>query len=208
MRYIKRLPNLIAYYPMQEVEGTVCRNYAPATRGSLNGVIGGTVSLGNPGKVGRCYRFNSTNGQMVSIANNSLLDISGKISYIALLNLHSTGSFAGRIFDKASNLILYNGSYQQQNNGFVALSNSKSVDTDYMLCSSYDQTNVNFYVNGVLDKAVACTTNPQVNTTQMTLGNRSDGIRAADGALSHQAILSAALTPEQSRRIARIAGLI
>lgn len=211
IRAIKKIPNLVVYYPMQEVEGTTCRNYAPKNRGALNGTIAGAIALGQPGRVGRCYKYDATNGEMVSITNTSALDISGKITYIFLSNLHTAGGGnSGRIFDKGTNLLLMNSTpqFQHQNNGTPSLSNTKSFDTDYLIVSAYDQTNVNFYFNGALDKAVGNVTNPQVNTTQLTLGNRTDGIRAADGRLSHMAIVADALSLSMSRKIAHLAGLI
>lgn len=65
MRFIKKIPNLVSYYPQNEVEGIICRNYAPANSGSLNGTISGGVTLSAVGsRIGRCYTFNGTDGQI------------------------------------------------------------------------------------------------------------------------------------------------
>lgn len=59
-RAIKRLPGLVAYYPLNEIEGSAARNYAPATRGALDGVTTG-ATVGQPGRAGRAYGLDGVN---------------------------------------------------------------------------------------------------------------------------------------------------
>lgn len=68
-RAIKRLPGLIVYYPLNEIEGTITRNHAPATKGSNNGTISG-ATIGQPGKVGKAYSFDGVN-DIVNLTNGN-----------------------------------------------------------------------------------------------------------------------------------------
>lgn len=58
-RAIKKLPNLLFYYPMDETSGTTIFNRAPTsiTRDATN--VG--ITIGQPGKVGSAYSFDGVN---------------------------------------------------------------------------------------------------------------------------------------------------
>lgn len=77
--YIKHLPNLVAYYPLNETDGSTAYNKAPATLGTLNGSIT-SATIGQNGKVGKAYSFNGTSSVItlpngVSVRNQSLVSI-------------------------------------------------------------------------------------------------------------------------------------
>lgn len=63
MRAIMRMKNLRAYYPTGEVEGTVARNYARATIGTLNGTIAG-ATLAQSAKYGLAYSLDGVNDKV------------------------------------------------------------------------------------------------------------------------------------------------
>lgn len=78
-QYITRIPNLVAYYPMFEQEGTICKNYAPKTKGTNNGTSA-NMTLGVNGKTGKAYKFNGTTSKVtipntISVKNQSLISV-------------------------------------------------------------------------------------------------------------------------------------
>lgn len=69
--YIKHLPNLVAYYPLNETDGSTAYNKAPATLGTLNGSVTG-ATIGQQGKVGKAYSFDGV-GDYIEIADNPII---------------------------------------------------------------------------------------------------------------------------------------
>lgn len=72
-QYIKHLPNLVAYYPMNATDGTSALNRAPATLGTLNAGQSGGVTFGQDGKVGKSFKFDGVDDFLeITNANSKL----------------------------------------------------------------------------------------------------------------------------------------
>lgn len=220
MRYIKGLPNLVAYWPMDEASGSTMTNQAPANKGALNGTITGPV-LGGAGKVGKAYSFDGS-GDRIALGTDSRLNLQSFtfFCFFYLNTVHQNGSARKElikrdtpfIFDLHANgyleYAIHNGSYQGSSTNKV----SWAANTWWMV----HLTNVagggantkNIYVNGVLDKAATGVT-PTTSASSMFLGAAdASGATCFNGLLQHCGWLSRALTTAEMLRMGQIAGIL
>lgn len=91
-RYITHLSGLVAYYPMWEGSGTVCKNYAPANLGSLNGTYTNNTLVQESGKIGRMVSFNGTSSYIDCGTNATLSSGLTACTVISLVKNLSRGS--------------------------------------------------------------------------------------------------------------------
>lgn len=225
-RAIKKQPNLIAYYPCYETSGTTCLNYAPGTRGSNNGTIGGTpAGIGTAGKLGRCIKLDGTD-DAVDCGSNS-----------AIKNIPSTSSFTfgGLFYVKDSVTAKFplssrSGSDTAANPGIDILINfgtsgrcqarvSDAVtffDTTYtashtawhLVVGVIDQENnlLRLYVDGTERNNVSVASRANVVGSQNPfIGKR--GTSFFDEKVQHVFMCSRALTASENLELARLAGV-
>lgn len=219
MRAIKKIPGLVAYYPLNEVEGSVARNYARANLGSLNGTTTG-ATVAQPGKVGRAYSFDGVN-DLIKVDYNSAFDITSAITIFGIANSDTLGTW-DRILDKGDGDVIYELTKDNDNKmkmrvwiGGVeknALSNSAiSADTWYFFAGTYDGSEVAVYQNGVKQTdTTAATGNIDTNTDDLYIGVSTPGTNfdeAWSGLIQHVAVFNVALTSSEHLKLAKIAGL-
>lgn len=209
--YIKSLPNLVAYYPLDELSGNAI-NRAPATIGTLDGSVS-NVTYNQAGQLGIAYLFNGTTST-VEVTDHANIDLSTSFSLFALVNPTTIGEGgAGRIFDKNSTYgLLFAGTNQMQ---IFSDATTKSTGNNQITFAGWQIiiATVNagvetlFYKNGVVISTNTSMTAPTPNANNLFIGNRSDGARALDGLAQHLGIVAGVITPAQALRMAQLAGL-
>lgn len=215
-RFIKR-SGAIAYYPLNEGDGTTAYNNALSTRGTLNGARTGTT-LKTQGLLGRASLFNGAGDEIVVTDNNSL-DFTTGMSAVVIANLTSLNPYPS-FFTKLSGNDGYEAFADRDftvfgfkiGNGVATVTVTSttllSFDTTYMIGFSYDKTALRIFLNGVQDNTANETNNITANTTDLGIGgvgaDFTDGNNK--GWMQHMAFWNTALTAAQFLKMARIAG--
>lgn len=220
--YITRLPNLKAYYPMWEQDGNVCHNYAPETRGTLNGTITG-ATVGQSGQIGKAYSFDSDDDQL-NFGN--ILTDSSKISVIFFwYPTENSSENQETIVGYGNNrwFFIYGSTTTKMRFAIKSTSEKStgnttftpSLNTWYMIVGAYDPnggTNnlvIRIYRDGLQEEKAATHTGT-IDATAASLRMGQDSLRNffIGGRAQHLAIFhDVFLTETQSRKIAQIAGL-
>lgn len=210
-RAIKRLPGLLAYYPLNEGTGTVAKNYAPATIRTLNGTISNAL-VGQSGNVGRSYYFDGV-GDRVTVTG---LVPSATFSFIMLYKRDGAPDANDRIIDQASGGptrgwhvgIDANGNVglRTWNNGGAALSLDFGIIADgewAVLGGSIGASGSVLYLNGVEIDTGAGNSFGSGVIADLQIGARSGGTSSAyKGYVQHLAIGSGVeWTAEQHAKI-------
>lgn len=218
-REILRIPGLIGYWPLNEPSGaTVIRNYAPATRGLLDGTPA-TTTIGQPGSKGRTCSFDGADS-VITVPHNDVLNITNAITVGAIVNFAGYGEGnLGRIIDKGTNYIFNVDSNSSgrfrltPDNGttqyFSANGSLPSTDqnTWVFLLATYDRVNFNLYRNGVNVGTGASTQAFTANTDNLTIGNNAAVTRSFNGKLQHVFLIKGkAVTANEGVELARIGG--
>jgi hypothetical protein len=224
--YIKHLPNLVAYYPLNEVAGTVAKNKAPATFGTLDGTTTG-ATIGQPGKAGRAYSFDGTNDK-VTFPEVEFTSTS-KLSIIVLLNPSSvagnhmimtkrTGAnstFQFRIGETAGDKkLLFSWQHNAgSNENYFGANPTIDAGAWVLVGVSFDWASpgsVDIFKNGVkttLARSAGTGTTPLDTNVGITIGTTNDDALDYAGTMQHVARLSRTITEAEHLRLARIAGL-
>ena len=216
---ILKLPNLVAYYPLNETEGTVARNYARTNRGSLNGTISG-ATLNQSGKVGRAYSFDGVNDK-ITISDDNVLDLTNTFTFHALINPTSLGpSNGGRILSKENGDGLAYDFLMGPTNGFrVFLNNTLYnsttsiivIGTWQQIVATFDKdaasNQIKFYSNGATAGVATRTTAITGNSGNLRIGDNAAGTRVFDGLMQHVFMSSGVLSQEKILKLAQIANL-
>jgi len=214
--YIFSIPNLVAYYPLDETSGNAI-NRAPATYGGLNGTLTSTIQ-GTQGQRGLGYTFDGANS-VVNMSPNSSFDITTNFSGFALIKPNSFGEGnAGRIFNKMNaGLIGYDFVIVATNSVMRLIKDTdsnKSSDNStittgvfQMVGFSYDGANIYYYKNGALVGSPASTQNATTNAENFSIGNRPDQSRTFDGIIQHVGLVNRVMTIAEHLRLAQLAGL-
>ena len=221
-QYITRLPNLVAYYPMFEQEGTVARNYAPATKDTLNGTTTG-ATIGQAGQVGKAYSFDGS-GDTVTIGDNDVLDITNEITLMAIVKPGKTSGINATMAIMSKRLTtpysygLYCGLYATDDTipyfefndgaykGGQGLSNLE-VDAFSLVVATYDKVNVKIYINGILDKTTPFSSSLPSTSANLNIGSTNAVNNNFTGELQHAAIFNRALTQKEITRLFQISDL-
>lgn len=216
-QFIKHLPGLVAYYPLNEVAGTIAKNKAPSTFGTLDGTISG-ATIGQPGKVGRAYSFDGINDR-VAITNNAVLNTS-RITVGAIFS-GTVASTDDQIYTKDNTNTSRLFQFRRQGNvlsfiPFNAGSNSSitgstvlAVDTLYFGVATWDGTTINLYLNGVADATpVSFSGTLRANQAGNFFIGSSDLVDPGwwPGKIQHVFHCSEAISSAKALKLARIAG--
>ena len=218
-RAIMRLPGLVAYYPLNEAEGSVARNYAPATRGSLDGTITG-ATVGQPGKAGRAYSFDGVNDV---VNTNNDYDFSGTKNFTIFLvmrYLTQVNSFP-RIVSKSRTIptpdyvrFLVFSSTNTLDAGRTINNVGKSAsvvltpNTDYFCALTYNGTNSRLYLNGATPTVGPSDTEAFSSfASNIAICAEVGGNSPFTGLAQHFALFDRALTDTECLKLAQIAGL-
>lgn len=226
---IKKMPNLIVYFPLNELSGNAINN-APANINSLNGTVTGTTQ-GAASGMGRAYSFNGTNndvtigtiGTLDNFTIGFLLKTTESNTVRAVMGLVEDGTNeviqillntdqleaagAGKTFAH----VRFNGSVQDS----FCFTNSAVYDGNFhlhLLTRNGDTTA--YYVDGTSQTLTDNQTN--LGTQQLTLGrpfsfggrnNRGTVDRYANITLQHAFVVGDVLTTSQIKKLTHSARL-
>lgn len=205
VRAIKKLPNLINYYPLNEVEGTTCRNYAMGTRGSNNGTNTG-ITTGKAGRLGRCYDASGV-GTYITIDRQLF---SGNFAFGCLIKNDSTSTnffFGDTITDIKTGFF--------GNKYFVRLLSEGSADNTvtasttgqwiFVVLTRNSDNKVDLYVNGTANRLFSNVA--QSGDTAISFIGKSNVGQNYGGDIQHVFVMAEYLTANQATELARLAGV-
>jgi len=210
-RAIKKLPGLVGYWPLNEVEGSTARNYAPANLGSLDGVITG-ATLGQAGKMGRAYSLDGTNDE-ITISDNDLLEGMANVTIMFMLNVDDTSVYR-KIFKKGSVFdigINNNGEIFGEINGVGnpgTWGSSPVIDDNVwrMFFMVYNGSAIKLYFNATeVEELTGLSGNVATSGDDVILGQ--SGTEWYKGLMQHVALFDQALSATEILKLAKIAGL-
>lgn len=220
-RAIKRHPDLVGYWPFKEVEGTTAINYAPATKGSHNGTIAGSLDLGQAGKIGRHFSNDANTSKRVTITHNATLATS-VFSVMFLIrptpNHESGGTNVAVIYTNFDGLPNGQGWYFRFNGttsttmqwGTYFNDAERQIDFTltanvWSLCvATFDGTNLRAYTDGTLNTTLAGGTTYQPRTSGSI--QCFSGFGGLNGDIQHLALFNDDLSQEEITEFARLAG--
>lgn len=226
IRYIKKRPGLVCYYPLDDSSGNAI-NRAPATSGILNGALSGPTQ-GVAGKIGNAYNFDGTNDNIIIAdpGTNSVLDFSSEFSIIALVKLSRGGTGAGAApifikgtFNNSRTFDLNSLSTRKLEIAVADGTNFRNVASNSALtngqwyfvgCSFKDSTNTaRIYINGAVDIEDTSTINitPGITNNSIAIGSRNDSSAFVQGVMSHIGLFSRELTAAEFYKMAKLAGV-
>ena len=232
-RAIKRLPGLVAYYPLNETSGDA-KNYAPATKGSLDGSVTGATQ-GGVGQLGRACSFDGVNDN-IDIGDIAAINDATSLSIFVLAKFNNTtqdhyifgnsaGASSGFIFiaDDAGfdtgRTNTFKIVVQESGTGTIV---AKEYSTDANTADIWEALMFTFapdavgglklYINGIEDSQSPTNTSSVVN-----VGNSNAGLRIgespgggfdANASYQHFVALNRALSATEARLIAHKGGFI
>jgi len=216
---IRKIPNLVAYYPLGEISGNAL-NYAPSGTNKFPGTSTSTTQ-GTPGKIGRAYTFDGANS-VINVTANANFDLTVNFSGFAIIKPNSFGeSNAGRIINKmnagltgydftlvATNSVMRLIKDTDSGAGISSDNNSITTGVFQMVGFSYNGSNISYYKNGVPVGSPASTTNASTNSENFAIGNRPDQSRTFDGVIQHVGLVNRAMTAAEFKKLAHLAGFL
>lgn len=225
MYAIKHLPGLVAYYPLNETQGTISANYAPTAQGAAQGQ-NTNIIMSQPGTIGRSDNFQgSTALGQVNLGTTSAMNLPGTLTMFSFIyptagtDATHTDIISNRFnFSGTSGYLLKIGTVgvgttvlrgYMGNVSHISLGTIKQSSWQYVGANIYG-TSLDFYINGALDTtanyAITVTNN---NNNLSFIGNESlGGGFTFTGNLQHAAYLNGTLTPNQWRKIGHLGGFI
>ncbi len=188
---------LVAYYPFNG-------NANDASGNGNNGVAnpGASYSTNGLGTANTSYVFDGSQG--ISIPNSPSLNTGNQLTLSAWINFGSGGSFNPRIISKKGSQgyqLLTLGTASQRQISFYADTTSvttvQAVNAGEWVCltATSDGTNVNIYINGILDSSAA---GPGVFSNAYDLAIGENGDNSLDnfiGLMTNVRIYNRALSP-------------
>lgn len=220
-QYIKHLPGLVAYYPLNETAGATAYNKAPATLGTLNGTTTG-ATIGQAGQVGRSYSFDGvgdrvdftagitrTAGQPFSaftMFKTALTD-----QYVYILGIRN-GSGAGDLWKIGVSNSAFKYEYDSTGNGGTVTPNPAVTFNDsrwHMAVLVYDGSSIKGYFDGAdVNGTVTDRPNAAIDQTLGAIGcNAATGDETFTGFAQHCGYLTRALSAAEILKLARIGGV-
>lgn len=215
--YIKHLPGLQAYYPLNETSGTKAYNRAPATQGTLNGTITG-ATVGQPGKAGKAYSFD---GNDDDIAFTGLNPSAGSFSLGMLFKRNGNQDAGDRLFDQMdsgptngfnlgfTDATSFNFSIRNVTTDVVAINSGALTDlTWYFIVATYQQNSAKLFINGWQVGVTDTTCTMTAASATPKIGRRAGQvINDLNGSVQHAFYCNQVITPTQILKLAQLAGL-
>lgn len=211
--YIGKMDNLIAYYPMQEHDGTVSKNYAPDNYNQMNGNISG-ATIFQPAKVGKGYSFDGVNDS-ITIADDSRLEGVAAVTMSFLIRADDTSVYR-KVVSKAD---VYDVGINDLGeifaefigvHNFGTLGSTPTIDDGVWrhICLTYNGSTAVAYINGTaVETASGLSGSIATSSGILILGNNG-GTEWHLGMLQHFALLGRALSAAEVLRISKIAGVV
>ncbi len=225
------LPNLLAYYPLNEESGSAI-NRAPATFGSFNGSITGALQ-GQEGYVGKAYEFDGTDDFINCNSSGLIPHNTGACSIFAWINSNNTDAIQNIVGNKRDSTTLgwhlkissnnrlefgfYTGNLfaEGNNRSWGDVEDLTIADATWIFVGvTFDGFTAKFYIDDT--EVVRETLENQVNISENTAQNVRIGHRQAagvgeeffDGKIQHLGITSSVLTSAQMLQLVQAAGAI
>lgn len=215
--YIKHLPGLIVYYPLNETDGTVAYNKAPANLGTFNGATTG-ATVKTTGLLGKAYGFDGND--TIAVASFTIPTNTFSVGCIYARTAAEDGG--DRVIDWAAGgpsggfdiqhvtgdvnkvrLTIRNGGTTQA----TLTTTDLTQDQFYFILGTHEVNNANFYLNGV-SQGTDTSVNMTLPTAALGIGSRSGGAsNFTTGILQHVFITNSVLTATQIQKLTQIAGL-
>ena len=224
--YTKRLNNLFAYYPTQEVAGSSCKNYAPETRLTFNGTTTG-ATIRQLGIAGLAYDFDGTNDKVIAadlsvkmdgVVDFTLMFLANNADADALYGLCGFRPGAGvgeDARDSAYVVALNNGNTEfrfRDKNGVAVTVNVSTPSLDnwhsYFLIKS--GTTITAYIDSATNNGSngALSTFSSNNDIDFGIGIDGESTHFNDGLVQHVALLSRAISSDERIKWQQITGTI
>jgi len=204
----------VAYYPLDEQSGSVARNRAPQTQGTLNGTITG-ATIGQAGKVGRAYSFDGEE-DFINLGNPTALQLTTQ-SFMCLIK--TTEDNGGYIFSTRDNttgaISWYNATTGKlqiargTSTGATAINAHNNGAWHCLVGTWLSDGNTAFFLDGIAN-GTTTTITTLGQTAERNIGARGETNGAATyltATLQHVALFNRALSATEILKLARIAGL-
>lgn len=212
-RAIKRLPDLVAYWPMDELNASTLRNEAPATKGSLDGTING-VTPGVATGFGRGFSFGGDD--YISIADNDLIEGLDAATVFYMVKRGTVSAFEKLFFKNGVFDMGINNSGQAFGEfngvGNPEIWGTNEIDDDelHFLALSYDGSQIIAYVDGVAIETLGSLSGSLgTSTGPLEIGRHANNQNEYyNGLLQHAGIMSRAIEQSELDELLRIARVI
>lgn len=207
-RVIKKLPGLIAYWPLNDTSGTTVLNHSPSNLRSLNGTIS-NATLNTSGRLGKAYSFNGTDAK-VTITDSASLRGMANVSLLFLLKVPTTSAFRKILKSEAFDVgVNNNGEVFTElvgvTNGNSGTWDNQPVDgiddnTWRLVILTYDGSRILCYLNNTIVETTASTTGSlNNNASSLTIGN--SGTEWYSGLMQHIAVFNRALSSTEIAKL-------
>lgn len=220
LRYIKHLPGLIGYYPLNDFTGTTVRNFAPLNIGTNDGTIV-SATLAQDGILGKSFSFDGISDSVTF----PLTVPTTQLSFGFLYKRNGTNDVNDRIVDwsdagpsggfnilhpsGAADKVGFNIFNTAANEATILSDNNLSDSVWYLITGTYLQHSAKLYINGVqngsTDTSVTMTSTSQ---TLRIMRRATATTNFTKGSVQHFFICNTVLTDNQILRLAQVAGLI
>lgn len=225
MSAIKRLPGLIAYYPMNEISGSSV-NYSPTNLNTNNGVVSNGSYL-QSGLLGKAYSFNGTSTKVT--LNEIEFTATTKISIVALIKPTNITGFQTVLNKRTGTTVTFSFRYGLtsgdgkvgwlwsaggSNQGYSAAAVPPVITAGVwqLVGVTFDWAtpdSCNYYINGAKtvtarDSGIG-TVSDDANVP-LVIGSRNDDQFFFSGVMQHVAIFNSVLSDGQMYKLAQIAG--
>ena len=227
--YVRSLPGLVAYYPLDETAGNTALNQAPNTKGQYNGTITGATK-GASGLIGKAYSFDGS-GDNVSLGDIPIISDASQLSVVALIktnNVTQDHYIFGNIGGAATGFFIYaddvgfetgrTNTYKiyTQVSGSTYIEGTSNLNqagvwkmVGFTFKGSIANSGLKLYVNGLLDRSAGTSSNATVGNGNgsLTIGESPAGSLDANATIQHLIVTTSELSPDQMLRLAQLAGL-
>lgn len=217
-RTIRKIPNLLAYFPINEIEGTTIRNYAPGNLGNLSGTST-AVTVGSGGKQGRAGSFNGTTSKIThSVLTTAIRNVSIGCFYKStditqtrqpiISNGNGAGGGMGYALVLSGNSTTDGSMYLLNHNAAWVSLGYKTTDNNWhcIVLTIDGSDNTLVYSDGAL-RFTGGNASLGIPATNSYIGTDNSANAFLKGAAQHAFVVSRALTAQEILKIARIGGV-
>lgn len=175
VEYITQTINPVLWMRNRETSGTTATNSGSAGA-TLNGVIGGTTTLGQTGQLGANEAFLCDGAtSIVTITNNALINQLSAATYAFLVNINSAGEGSlGRFFDAGTDRIFFNSVSRNIQAMFAGSGgNAQTITSDAIATATWQWLFVTYDFSG--DKIVRIYKGVSGTATQLATSTQTAG---------------------------------
>lgn len=215
--FISKIPDLLAYYPLNEVAGSKCINWCPSTYGSYNGTITGTKQ-NQRGPRGRAYSFNGTSDGIV-LTGLTLPSVTG-FTFGTFVNLPALPDVNDRIMDWSDGGPSGGYSLAYITPGIptfigrnVAVAEAQldgtlmALDKWYFIAFTFQVNQANLYQQGELvAQDTSCTVTAATQTVCL-MRRSATNTNWSNGLMQHTFMVNRVLSASEIKKIATLSGI-